>query len=163
MKKHYLLIGLFSAILTGCNLIPPNFFPSTGNTDSSKSSSQSSSQSSLQKSEPVDSNPVLEEMCYNALKNEARANKLYRGKIVSARGKLEIGSDIFNSNYFGIVHITTKDFYISLPMSSKKNKNIENYDEGQIVDSGNVKVSSIQIEKIVSYLPSKDRCLVFGE
>ncbi len=159
MKKHYLLIGLFSAILTGCNLIPPNFFPSTGNTDSTKSSSQ--------KSETFDSNPVLEEMCYTANKNEARANKLYRGKIVSARGKLSI-LDKYGpgSNYYGKVNITTKDFRISLSMSSKKNKNIENYDEGQIVDSGNVKVSSISIHSNgygIGELYSKLDCYIFGE
>ena len=112
MKKQFLLIGLFSVALAGCNLLPP-----LGNIG-------------------------IEEMCYTAKKNEAKAKKLYQGKIVSARGRFQLSKN-YGNGYQGYVEITTRDFHISLDMSSKKN--LEDYEQGQIVDSGNVKVWSVSI------------------
>ena len=148
--KQFLLIGLFSVALAGCNLLPP-----LGNIGSTNSSS-------LPSAETVDSNPVLEEMCYTAKKNEAKAKKLYRGKVVSARGRLSI-SENYGDGYHGYVHITTRDFHISLNMSSKKN--LEDYEEGQIVDSGNVKVWAVSVDNPIGgeFGTGKYLCFVNGE
>ena len=72
--------------------------PST--TDSIKTAS--SSQSNLV------SNPLIEEMCATAKKNEARANELYRGREVSAQG--EFGVFEISGKYYPHIDFYTQNF-----------------------------------------------------
>ena len=81
---------------------------------------------------------------------------------MSARGRFQLSKN-YGNGYQGYVEITTRDFHISLDMSSKKN--LEDYEQGQIVDSGNVKVWSVSIHNPIGgeFGTGKHLCFVTGE
>ena len=84
MKNQLISVGLLSLVLAGCNMTDFRF-PTVGeNNSNSTATTKSASQSNIV------SNPLIEEMCASAKKNEARANELYRGREVSAQGKFGV-------------------------------------------------------------------------
>lgn len=138
MKKQFLLIGLFSVVLAGCNLLPP-----VSNTDNTNRATQSSSSSTVYY-------PLIDEICTTAKKNKVRANEQYKGKLISAQGKFLLGQ-----NNDPRISFDNGEFHVV--MGINKSQKWKQYDKGQIVDSGNVKVKSITIQ---NYLGDKDYCYI---
>ena len=139
MKKTLISVGLLSLVLAGCNLT--DFRLPTVGEDNSNSTATTKTASSSQSN--LVSNPLIEEMCATAKKNEARANELYRGREVSAQGKF--GMIKVSGKYYPYVDFKTQNFDVTLDMN-KKTEPWKQYDDGQIVSSGTIKVSKVSVE-----------------
>lgn len=95
-------------------------------------------------------------MCATAKKNEVRANELYRGRVVSAKGKF--GMIKVSGKYYPHVDFRTQNFHVTLDMN-KKTEPWKQYDDGQVVDSGNVKVSKVSVTSWGG-LNAFDHCII---
>ena len=150
MKNQLISVGLLSLVLAGCNMtdfrLPTIGEDNSNNTATAKSASSSNAD--------VVSNPLIEEMCATAKKNEARANELYRGREVSAQGRFRL------NKYTKTPHIdfNTQNFSVHMAMNDKTEP-WKQYDDGQIVSSGNVKVSEVSVEH-VGGLSGYDICYI---
>ncbi|MBQ3641623.1 MAG: hypothetical protein II847_03465 [Ruminobacter sp.] len=139
MKNQLISVGLLSLVLAGCNMT--DFRLPTVGEDNSNSTATTKTASSSQSN--IVSNPLIEEMCAAAKKNEARANELYRGREVSAQG--EFGMIKVSGKYYPYVDFKTQNFNVTLYMN-EKTEPWKQYDDGQIVSSGNVKVSKVSVK-----------------
>lgn len=134
MKKQVILFGVLSFALVGCNL--NDFKLATLNI--------------------VDPYPVIDEMCAEAGKNVVRANELYKGKVVSAKGEFYLYDSFEASPY---IRFETKSFIVSMDMNVKTEP-WKQYDLGNNVSSGEIKVRRISV------LPNslgKIYCSISGE
>ena len=138
MKNQLISVGLLSLVLAGCNMT--DFRLPTVGEDNSNSTATTKTASSSQSN--IVSNPLIEEMCATAKKNEVRANELYRGREVSAQG--EFGMIKVSGKYYPYVDFKTQNFNVTLYMN-EKTEPWKQYDDGQIVSSGNVKVSKVSV------------------
>ena len=148
MKNQLISVGLLSLVLAGCNMTDFRL-PTIGeNNSNSTATTKSASQSNIV------SNPLIEEMCATAKKNEVRANELYRGREVSAQGRFRL------NKYTKTPHIdfNTQNFSVHMAMNDKTEP-WKQYDDGQIVSSGNVKVSEVSVEH-VGGLSGYDICYI---
>ena len=137
MKNQLISVGLLSLVLAGCNITDFRL-PMVGeNNSNSTATTKSASQSNIV------SNPLIEEMCATAKKNEARANELYRGREVSAQGKFGVFE--ISGKYYPHINFYTQNFRVHMNMNDKTEP-WKQYDDGQIVSSGNVKVSEVSVE-----------------
>ena len=150
MKNQLISVGLLSLVLAGCNMT--DFRLPTVGEDNSNSTATTKTASSSQSN--IVSNPLIEEMCATAKKNEARANELYRGREVSAQGRFRL------NKYTKTPHIdfNTQNFSVHMAMNDKTEP-WKQYDDGQIVSSGNVKVSEVSVEH-VGGLSGYDICYI---
>ena len=139
MKNQLISVGLLSLVLAGCNMT--DFRLPTVGEDNSNSTATTKTASSSQSN--IVSNPLIEEMCAAAKKNEARANELYRGREVSAQGKFGVFE--ISGKYYPHIDFYIKDFRVHMDMNDKTEP-WKQYDDGQIVSSGNVKVSKVSVE-----------------
>ena len=148
MKNQLISVGLLSLVLAGCNMTDFRL-PMVGeNNSNSTATTKSASQSNIV------SNPLIEEMCATAKKNEARANELYRGREVSAKGGFRL------NKYTKTPHIDfhTQNFSVHMNMNDKTEP-WKQYDDGQIVSSGTIKVSEVSVEH-VGGLSGYDICYI---
>lgn len=154
MKNQLISVGLLSLILAGCNMTDFRL-PTVGESNSnSTATTKSASQSNIV------SNPLIEEMCATAKKNEARANDLYRGKVVSGVGKFELIG--IGSADTPKIHFYTNDFYVSMDVN-KKTEPWKQYDVGQNnVSSGNIRVRHVSTEYPM-FSGNKYSCYILGE
>ena len=122
----------------------------------SNSNSTATTKTVLASQPNIVSNPLVEEMCATAKKNEARANDLYRGKVVTGVGKFELlDSDSPKINF------VTKDFEVNMDIN-KKTEPWKQYDEGQNnVSSGNIKVRHVSTRPPM--FSDKSYCFIHGE
>lgn len=154
MKKTLISVGLLSLLIAGCNLTDFRL-PTVGESNSGSIATTKTASSS--KSDPdIVSNPLIEEMCATAKKNEVRANELYRGRVVSAKGKF--GMIKVSGKYYPHVDFRTQNFHVTLDMN-KKTEPWKQYDDGQVVDSGNVKVSKVSVTSWGG-LNAFDHCII---
>lgn len=157
MKKTLISVGLLSLLIAGCNLTDFRL-PTVGESNSDSIATTKTALSS--KSDPdIVSNPLIEEMCATAVKNEVRANELYRGKVVSGVGTFELISND------PAVMITTKDFHVTMDMN-KKTEPWKQYDVGQNnVSSGNIKVRHVSFDYPIGgeYGTGKYLCFIQAE
>ena len=144
MKNQLISVGLLSLVLAGCNMTDFRL-PTVGesNSDSTATATTTSTKTASASQSNIVSNPLIEEMCATAKKNEARANELYRGRDVSAQGKF--GVTKVSGKYYPYVDFRTQNFSVTLDMNDKTEP-WKQYDEGQIVSSGNVKVSKVSVK-----------------
>lgn len=152
MKNQLISVGLLSLVLAGCNLTDFRL-PTVGE---SNSNSTATTKTVLASQPNIVSNPLVEEMCATAKKNEARANDLYRGKVVTGVGKFELlDSDSPKINF------VTKDFEVNMDIN-KKTEPWKQYDEGQNnVSSGNIKVRHVSTRPPM--FSDKSYCFIHGE
>ena len=150
MKNQLISVGLLSLVLAGCNMT--DFRLPTVGEDNSNSTATTKTASSSQSN--IVSNPLIEEMCATAKKNEVRANELYRGRVVSAKGGFRL------NKYTKTPHIdfNTQNFSVHMDMNDKTEP-WKQYDDGQIVSSGSVKVSEVSVEH-VGGLSGYDICYI---
>ncbi|WP_031579444.1 hypothetical protein [Ruminobacter sp. RM87] len=152
MKNQLISVGLLSLVLAGCNLTDFRL-PTVGESNSnSTATTKSASQSNIV------SNPLVEEMCATAKKNEARANELYRGRVVSAKGKFRVFED--SGKYYTSINFNTQNFRVHMSINDKTEP-WKQYDDGQIVSSGSVKVSKVSVEHSGG-LSGYDTCYIFN-
>lgn len=85
-------------------------------------------------------------MCATAKKNEVRANELYRGRVVSARGKFRLNT--YTKTPY--IDFDTLNFSVAMDMNDKTEP-WKQYDNGQIVSSGSIKVSKVSVESYSGY------------
>lgn len=85
-------------------------------------------------------------MCATAKKNEVRANELYRGRVVSAKGKFRINT--YTKTPY--IDFDTLNFSVVMDMNDKTEP-WKQYDDGQIVSSGSIKVSKVSVESYAHY------------
>lgn len=155
MKKTLISVGLLSLLIAGCNLTDFRL-PTVGESNSDSIATTKTASSS--KSDPdIVSNPLIEEMCATAKKNEVRANELYRGRVVSAKGKFRVWED--SGKYYTSINFNTQNFRVHMSINDKTEP-WKQYDNGQIVDSGNVKVSDVSVEHSGG-LSGYDTCYIF--
>lgn len=153
MKNQLISVGLLSLVLAGCNLTDFRL-PTVGEDNSNRTATTktaSSSQSNLV------SNPLIEEMCATAKKNEARANELYRGREVSAQGKFAMYE--ISGEYYPYIHIYTQNFNVAMDMNDKTEP-WKQYDKGQVVSSGTIKVSKVSVSHMGG-LSGYDICHIY--
>lgn len=131
MKKTLISVGLLSLLIAGCNLTDFRL-PTLGGSD-----------------------PLIEEMCATAKKNEVRANELYRGRVVSAKGKFRVWEG--SGKIYTSIDFDTLNFSVHMSMNDKTEP-WKQYDNGQIVSSGNVIVSNVSVESYSGY----DICYIFN-
>lgn len=144
MKKTLISVGLLSLLIAGCNLTDFRL-PTVGESNSNSTATTKTASSS--KSDPdIVSNPLIEEMCATAKKNEVRANELYRGRVVSAKGKFRINT--YTKTPY--IDFDTLNFSVVMDMNDKTEP-WKQYDDGQIVSSGSIKVSKVSVESYAHY------------
>ena len=152
MKNQLISVGLLSLVLAGCNMT--DFRLPTVGEDNSNTTATTKTASSSQSN--IVSNPLIEEMCATAKKNEARANELYRGREVSAQGKF--GMTEVSGKYYPHINFYTQNFSVHMDMNDKTEP-WKQYDKYQIVSSGTIKVSEVSVEH-VGGLSGYDICYI---
>ncbi len=157
MKNQLISVGLLSLVLAGCNMTDFRL-PTIGesNSDSTATTATTTTKTASDSQSNIVSNPLIEEMCATAKKNKARANDLYRGKVVTGVGKFELlDSDSPKINF------VTKDFEVNMDIN-KKTEPWKQYDEGQNnVSSGNIKVRHVSTRPPM--FSDKSYCFIQGE
>ena len=152
MKNQLISVGLLSLVLAGCNMTDFRL-PTIGESNSNSTATTKNSSASQFN---IISNPLVEEMCATAKKNEARANDLYRGKVVSGVGRFDLLDSDTPKIKFEI-----NGFDVSMDIN-KKTEPWKQYDKGQNnVSSGNVKV--LRVSTRTPMFSDNYSCYILGE
>ncbi|MBP3748436.1 MAG: hypothetical protein J6I35_02610 [Ruminobacter sp.] len=155
MKNQLISVGLLSLVLAGCNMTDFRL-PTIGesNSDSAATKTASASQSDIV------SNSLIDEMCTTAKKNKARAQELYMGKVISARGRFLLG-ELSNNRYSPGIDFETQNYNVIMDMNSKTEP-WKQYDRGQIVNSGSIKITQVVVRLDSILFDDKCTCYIIG-